>query len=78
MGGSCVVRVAVADLLHDVLPVDSCINRETIRAHVFETAERLEKRSSGRSSSPMTPGAKTRSRPVPSLGDRSRWGLDGG
>jgi hypothetical protein len=33
---------AVADLLHDVLPVDSCINRETIRAHVFETAERLE------------------------------------
>jgi hypothetical protein len=34
--------VAVADLLHDVLPVDSCANSETIRAHVFETAERLE------------------------------------
>lgn len=33
---------AVADLLHDVLPVDSCANSETIRAHVFETAERLE------------------------------------
>jgi hypothetical protein len=32
----------VADLLHDVLPVDSCANSETIRAHVFETAERLE------------------------------------
>jgi hypothetical protein len=33
---------AVADLLQDILPVDSCVNRETIRAHVFETAERLE------------------------------------
>ena len=33
---------AVADLLHDVLPVDSCANGETIRVHVFETAERLE------------------------------------
>ena len=33
---------AVAELLHDVLPVDSSVNRETIRAHVFETAERLE------------------------------------
>ena len=33
---------AVADLLHDVLPVESCANSETIRAHVFETAERLE------------------------------------
>jgi hypothetical protein len=33
---------AVADLLHDVLPVDSCANSETIRAHVFATAERLE------------------------------------
>jgi hypothetical protein len=34
--------VAVADLLHDVLPVDSCLNGETIRMHVFATAERLE------------------------------------
>ena len=33
---------AVADLLHDVLPVDSCLNGETIRTHVFATAERLE------------------------------------
>ena len=33
---------AVADLLHDVLPVASCLNGETIRMHVFETAERLE------------------------------------
>lgn len=33
---------AVADLLHDVLPVDSCLNDETIRRHVFATAERLE------------------------------------
>jgi hypothetical protein len=33
---------AVADLLHDVLPVDSCLNGETIRMHVFATAERLE------------------------------------
>ena len=33
---------AVADLLHDVLPVDSCLNGETTRVHVFATAERLE------------------------------------
>jgi hypothetical protein len=33
---------AVADLLHDVLPVNACVKRETIRAQVFETAERLE------------------------------------
>jgi hypothetical protein len=33
---------AVADLLHDVLPVDSCLNDETIRMQVFKTAERLE------------------------------------
>ena len=33
---------AVADLLHDVLPIDACLQGETIRAHVFETAERLE------------------------------------
>jgi len=33
---------AIADLLHDVLPVDSCLNGETIRMHVFATAERLE------------------------------------
>jgi hypothetical protein len=34
--------VAVAELLHDVMPVDSCLNGETIRMHVFATAERLE------------------------------------
>ena len=33
---------AVADLLHDVLPIDACLNGETIRTHVFKTAERLE------------------------------------
>jgi hypothetical protein len=33
---------AVADLLHDVLPIDACLNDETIRMHVFKTAERLE------------------------------------
>jgi len=33
---------AVADLLHDVLPVNACVNHETIRAQVFETAERVE------------------------------------
>lgn len=33
---------AVGGLLHDVLPVDSCLNGETIRKHVFATAERLE------------------------------------
>jgi hypothetical protein len=33
---------AVADLLHDVLPVDACLNDETIRMQVFKTAERLE------------------------------------
>jgi hypothetical protein len=33
---------AVAELLHDVLPVDTCLNGETIRMHVFATAERLE------------------------------------
>jgi hypothetical protein len=33
---------AVADLLHDVLPVDACLNGETTRKHVFRTAERLE------------------------------------
>jgi hypothetical protein len=33
---------AVAELLQDVLPVDTCLNGETIRMHVFATAERLE------------------------------------
>jgi hypothetical protein len=33
---------AVADLLHDVLPIDACLNDETIRMQVFKTAERLE------------------------------------
>jgi hypothetical protein len=33
---------AVGGLLHDVLPIDSCLNGETIRKHVFATAERLE------------------------------------
>jgi hypothetical protein len=33
---------AVADHLHGVLPVDSYANGETIRAHVFEIAGRLE------------------------------------
>jgi hypothetical protein len=33
---------AVSTLLHDVLPVDSCLTGETIRMRVFGTAERLE------------------------------------
>jgi hypothetical protein len=33
---------AVADLLHDVLPVDAGLHGETVRTHVFATAERLE------------------------------------
>jgi hypothetical protein len=33
---------AVADLLHDVLPIDACLNGETLRMQVFKTAERLE------------------------------------
>jgi hypothetical protein len=33
---------AVADLLHDVLPIDACLNGETIRMHVFKTAKRRE------------------------------------
>ena len=33
---------AVADLLHDVLPIHMCLNGETTRMHVFRTAERLE------------------------------------
>jgi hypothetical protein len=33
---------AVVDLLHDVLPVDPCLQVETVRRHVFATAERLE------------------------------------
>jgi len=33
---------AVVDLLRDVLPVDSCLQVETVRRHVFATAERLE------------------------------------
>jgi hypothetical protein len=33
---------AVADLLHDVMPIGACLNGETIRMHVFETVERLE------------------------------------
>jgi hypothetical protein len=33
---------AVADLLHDALPIDACLNGETTRMHVFRTAERLE------------------------------------
>ena len=33
---------AVADLLHDVLPVDAGLRGETVRTHVFATAERLE------------------------------------
>jgi hypothetical protein len=33
---------AVVDLLNDVLPVDRCLQVETVRRHVFATAERLE------------------------------------
>ena len=33
---------AVADLLHDVLPVDRGLHADTVRQHVFATAERLE------------------------------------
>jgi hypothetical protein len=33
---------AVADLLHDVLPVNAHLHGETVREHVFATAERLE------------------------------------
>jgi hypothetical protein len=33
---------AVADLLHDVLPTDAGLHGDTIRTHVFKTAERLE------------------------------------
>jgi hypothetical protein len=33
---------AVVDLLNDVLPVDPCLQVETVRRHVFATAERLE------------------------------------
>ena len=33
---------AVADLLHDVLPVDGGLHADTVRQHVFATAERLE------------------------------------
>src|ERR1700682_2730128 len=33
---------AVVDLLHDVLPVDPSLQVETVRRHVFATAERLE------------------------------------
>jgi hypothetical protein len=33
---------AVVDLLHDVLPVDPGLQVETVRRHVFATAERLE------------------------------------
>jgi hypothetical protein len=33
---------AVVDLLHDVLPVDPGLHKETVRTHVFATAERLE------------------------------------
>lgn len=33
---------AVADLLQDVLPVNSGVRQETIRQHVSATAERLE------------------------------------
>ena len=33
---------AVADLLHDVLPVDTRLHGETVREHVLATAERLE------------------------------------
>jgi hypothetical protein len=33
---------AVAELLHDVLPVDGGVRQETIRQHVSATAERLE------------------------------------
>jgi hypothetical protein len=33
---------AVADLLHDVLPIDARLNDETIRMQVLKTAERLE------------------------------------
>jgi hypothetical protein len=33
---------AVADLLHDVLPIDTHLHGETVREHVFATAERLE------------------------------------
>ena len=33
---------AVADLLQDVLPVDVHLHGETVRGHVFATAERLE------------------------------------
>ena len=33
---------AVTDLLHDVLPVDVGLHADTVRQHVFATAERLE------------------------------------
>src|ERR1017187_10099015 len=33
---------AVVDLLNDVLPVDRCLQVETVRRHLFATAERLE------------------------------------
>jgi hypothetical protein len=32
----------VADLLKELLPVGDCVNQETVRTHLYETAERIE------------------------------------
>ena len=68
---------AAADLLHDVLPVDSCLNGETIRMHVFATAERLEAEL-GPEQFAFDAGCQYEIEASPELGPPVTAGLDGG
>lgn len=40
--GSLIPFARVADLLKEVLPVENSVNQETVRAHLYATAERME------------------------------------
>ena len=63
---------AVADLLHDVLPIDARLNDETIRMQVLKTAERLE---AELGPEPRAPSS-SRSTPDASLRSKSRRNPD--
>jgi hypothetical protein len=45
--GGTFVLSAVADLLRDVLPIDACLNGETIRMHVARRVEQLSQTARG-------------------------------
>jgi hypothetical protein len=68
---------AVANLLHDMLPVDAGLHGEGIRAHVLKTAERLESEL-GPEQAAFDGGSQRQIEASPEPGPPVSVGLDGG